>query len=104
MRATSNRLCFMASMARSNNTLSGCLEPTSAKGLLTFLFVQALARARTPSRSRIGKRRIMRTSGEAVMRRQHDCKQGAERKHLLVLYLQQRGLGGDFQQGLGVNL
>ena len=44
MRATSKRLCFMASMARSNRTLSGCLEPTFASGLLTFLLVQATAK------------------------------------------------------------
>src|SRR6266851_947107 len=41
MRATSKRLCFIASMALSNSTLSGCLEPTLAKGLTDFLLVQA---------------------------------------------------------------
>src|SRR5271165_176716 len=45
MRATSKRLCFMASMERSNRTLSGCLEPTLASGLLTFLLVQAAVKA-----------------------------------------------------------
>ena len=41
MRATSKRLCFMASMARSNNTLSGCFDPTLASGFTDFLFVHA---------------------------------------------------------------
>src|SRR5208337_822550 len=39
-RATSNLLCFMASMARSYSTLSGCLELTLAIGLTDFLLVQ----------------------------------------------------------------
>src|SRR5437588_10275108 len=43
MRATSNLLCFRASMARSNSTLSGCLEPTSASGLFTFWLVHETA-------------------------------------------------------------
>src|SRR5271169_6273277 len=41
MRATSKRLCFIASMALSNNTLSGCFEPTLARGLTDFLLVHA---------------------------------------------------------------
>src|ERR1700730_12355421 len=41
MRATSKRLCLIASMARSNKTLSGCFDPTLASGLTDFLFVQA---------------------------------------------------------------
>ena len=41
MRATSKRLCFIASMALSNRTLSGCFEPTLARGLTDFLFVHA---------------------------------------------------------------
>src|ERR1700731_65304 len=41
MRATSKRLCFIASMALSNRTLSGCLELTLARGFLDFLLVQA---------------------------------------------------------------
>src|SRR5205807_556551 len=41
MRAWSKRLCFICSIARSNRTLSGCLEPTLASGLFTFLLVQA---------------------------------------------------------------
>src|SRR2546427_7002512 len=44
-------------MARSNNTLSGCLEPTLASGLLTFLFVQATLTAIRPARKIIGIRR-----------------------------------------------
>src|SRR5882757_2890683 len=41
IRATSKRLCFIASIDRSNNTLSGCLDPTFASGLTDFLLVQA---------------------------------------------------------------
>src|SRR6267143_7263068 len=41
MRATSKRLCFMASMALSKRTLSGGVEPTLDSGLTDFLFVQA---------------------------------------------------------------
>src|SRR5258707_14181530 len=41
IRATSKRLCFMASMALSKRTLSGCLEPTFDRGLTDFLLVQA---------------------------------------------------------------
>src|SRR5215472_14646672 len=63
MRATSKRLCFMASMARSKRTLSGCFEPTLARGLLTFLFVQAAVKARnTPNKAITGVRRIIETS------------------------------------------
>src|SRR5215468_4551865 len=62
MRATSKRLCFIASMARSNRTLSGCLEPTFASGLLTFLLVQPTLSASAPSRTIVGKLRDIRTS------------------------------------------
>src|SRR5207245_11139948 len=48
---------FRASMARSNNTLSGCLEPILASGLLTFLLVQATVTAIRPARRIIGIRR-----------------------------------------------
>src|SRR5271166_6056423 len=41
MRATSKRLCLIASIALSKSTLSGCLEPTLASGLTDFLLVQA---------------------------------------------------------------
>src|SRR5271166_4285522 len=41
MRATSKRLCFIASMALSNKTLSGCFVPTLANGFTDFLFVHA---------------------------------------------------------------
>src|SRR5437868_14261128 len=49
IRATSKRLCFIASIARSNKTLSGYLDPTLASGLLTFLLVQATVKARVAS-------------------------------------------------------
>src|SRR4051794_22085267 len=42
-RATSYLFFFIASMARSNRTLSGCLESTWASGFLTFLLVHATA-------------------------------------------------------------
>src|SRR5919109_1066610 len=45
-RATSNLLCFRASIALSNRTLSGCLEPRLASGFCTFLLVQEMAHAR----------------------------------------------------------
>src|SRR5579862_9883135 len=45
MRATSKRLCFIASIDRSNSTLSGCFEPTFARGFADFLFVQPTANA-----------------------------------------------------------
>src|SRR5450631_4087803 len=41
-RATSKRLCRMASMALSNRTLSGCFDPTPASGFTDFLLVQAM--------------------------------------------------------------
>src|SRR6476619_3817712 len=62
MRATSKRLCFIASMARSKRTLSGCLEPTLANGLLTFLLVQPMLNASAPSKTIVGKLRDIRTS------------------------------------------
>src|SRR6478672_2655792 len=52
-RATSKRLCRMASIALSNRTLSGCLEPTPASGLTDFLLVQAPVRASSRPNSAI---------------------------------------------------
>src|SRR5262245_56326304 len=66
-RATSNLLCLSASMARSNKTLSGCLESTLAIGLLTFLFVQAALNAKMPSKITTGKRRNIETSGDYLL-------------------------------------
>src|SRR5258708_6935293 len=63
MRATSKRLCFIASIARSNKTLSGCFDPTLAKGLTDFLLVQATVIASNrPSTGMIELRRDIRTS------------------------------------------
>src|SRR5271156_1326798 len=53
MRATSKRLCFIASMALSNRTLSGCFDPTPAKGLTDFLLVQPTVSASTTPRTAI---------------------------------------------------
>src|SRR5207302_9264748 len=47
----SKRLCFIASMPRSNKTLSGCLESTLASGLSTFLLVQAVVIASVAARA-----------------------------------------------------
>src|SRR5207248_1316270 len=44
IRATSKRLCFIASIDRSNKTLSGCLDPIFASGLTDFLLVQPTVR------------------------------------------------------------
>src|SRR5271157_1568617 len=52
MRATSKRLCFMASMARSKSTLSGCFDPTLARGLTDFLLVQATVKASSKARNK----------------------------------------------------
>src|SRR2546427_7180766 len=60
IRATSKRLCFIASIARSNKTLSGCLDPTLASGLLTFLLVQATVKARVASNMNTAIRRSIR--------------------------------------------
>src|ERR1700678_3149295 len=45
IRATSKRLRFMASMALSNSTLSGCTDATLLSGLTAFLFEQPTATA-----------------------------------------------------------
>src|SRR5208283_2240911 len=59
IRATSKRLCFMASMARSNSTLSGCFDPMLASGFTDFLFVHATVNASSNARStKIELRRI----------------------------------------------
>src|SRR5438132_1571308 len=50
-REMSKWLCFIASMPRSNSTLSGCLESTLARGLLTFLLVQAVVSASVAARA-----------------------------------------------------
>src|SRR5205823_681847 len=85
--ATSKRLCFMASIARSNKTLSGCLEPTFASGLVTFLFVQPTARASMHSRITTGIRRDI-----------------TPQKYLSALNFQQCGFSSCLQQFLSVSL
>src|SRR6185503_16270000 len=59
IRATSKRLCFIASMPRSKSTLSGCLESTFARGLLTFLLVQAVVSANVRPSAITGVRKDM---------------------------------------------
>src|SRR5262249_3419672 len=98
MRATSKRLCFIASMARSNRTLSGCLEPTFASGLLTFLLVQAAQYIRAPRRIMTGKRRDIRTSGKWLSA---SGRLGSAVTRDLSHFLQCR-LGGGLQQLLGI--
>src|SRR5450755_2327854 len=51
IRDTSKRLCFIASIARSNSTLSGCFDPTLASGFTDFLFVHATVKASSNARS-----------------------------------------------------
>src|SRR5664279_4211298 len=64
-RATSYLLCFIASMARSNSTLSGCFELTLAIGFWTFLLlhpkVSSIAAIETAMMTR---RNILNTSGK----------------------------------------
>src|SRR5579885_509274 len=101
MRATSKRLCFSASMARSNNTLSGCLEPTLERGLLTFLLVQATLQSSAPSRTTTETKRDIRTSGENLP----GCARPGRRRNCSYANgsnFQQRGLGGGFQELLGI--
>src|SRR5947207_6404862 len=63
----SKRLCFIASMPRSNRTLSGCLESTLASGLSTFLFVHAVVSASVAARAITEVRRdSMDTSGLVI--------------------------------------
>src|ERR1700752_1628640 len=97
MRATSKRLCFMASMARSNRTLSGCFEPTFARGLLTFLFVQAAQKSSAPRRITTEIRRDIKTSGNqaaglARLGRRGVC------LYACISDLQQCGFAGRLQQ------
>src|SRR5260370_40328375 len=59
IRETSKRLCFMASMARSNSTLSGCFDPTFASGFTDFLLVHATVNvSSSPSNTKLEFRRI----------------------------------------------
>src|SRR5689334_3515805 len=83
-------------MARSNNTLSGCFDPTFANGLLTFLLVHATVAASTPRRKMTGIRRDIRTS---EFRAQNDKTCPASR-----LDLQQSSLRGRLQEFLGIIL
>src|SRR5207248_4385803 len=63
MRATSYLPWFMASMARSKSTLSGCFELTLAMGLATLLWWQPTANAISEARiTRAGRRRNIKTS------------------------------------------
>ena len=66
-RAMSKWLCFIASMPRSNRTLSGCLESTLANGLLTFLLVHAVVSASVAARAITVIRKDMKTSKEKFL-------------------------------------
>src|ERR1700734_3652992 len=57
IRATSKRLCFIASMALSNSTLSGCFDPTLASGLTDFLLVQPTVSASNTASAAINENR-----------------------------------------------
>src|SRR5690242_2919660 len=61
-RATSKWLCFIASMPRSKSTTSGCLESIFARGLVTFLLVQAVVIARIATRAMMGNLDDIKTS------------------------------------------
>src|SRR5580700_1458780 len=66
MRATSKRLCFIASMALSNSTLSGCFVPTLANGLTDFLLVQPTVSASKMASAAINEnRRDIKTSNQS---------------------------------------
>src|SRR5215468_1362381 len=112
MRATSKRLCFIASMARSNSTLSGCLEPTLASGLLTFLLVQPMLSASAPSRTIVGKLRDIRTSETGRRRKPSILRADSRRARIrnsrytnpFELNLQQSRFGCGLQQLLGICL
>src|SRR5438105_88481 len=102
MRATSKRLCLSASIARSNSTLSGCLEPTLASGFWTFLLVQAAVRASSSPNSRTTVlRHNIKTPEELVVFAVFTCPRGSAE---LSLHFQQRGLYRSFQQFLRVTL
>src|ERR1700732_5510269 len=92
IRATSKRLCFMASMARSNRPLSGCLDPTFDSGLLTFLLVQPTANASTPNRRMTGIRRDIEDLGETVV-----SLQSSTRKPKDLPTTEERGLTSYFR-------
>src|SRR5580692_7410247 len=98
-RATSKRLCFMASMARSNRTLSGCFESTFAIGLVTFLFVpQAKVKASTLKRRITGIRRdikLLRTPG---LCREGSLNASLQKKPKQLLNLLQLGFGRRLQK------
>src|SRR5579863_301547 len=83
--ATSKRLCFMASIALSNRTLSGCFDAILASGLFAFLFVQAQVMVSKRPRTAIG------TTRRDIAPRKND-----------YLDSLQRGFGGCLQQFLRV--
>src|SRR5215470_11208319 len=103
MRAWSNLLCFNWSIARSNRTLSGCLDPTLASGLETFLFVHAEARrsSSTPNRAIDGIRRDMRPTSEKLWLRVYLIKRCSCWQEL-VLNLQQRSLSCRLKKALSI--
>src|ERR1039457_1115808 len=64
-RATSYLLCFIASMARSNSTLSGCFESMWAMGFWTFLLLHPRVSSMAAiENAMMTRRNILNTSGK----------------------------------------
>src|SRR5664279_1583 len=69
-RATSYLLCFIASMARSNSTLSGCLELMLAMGFWTFLLLHPRVSSMAAiENAMMTRRNILNTSGKYCLPR-----------------------------------
>src|ERR1700734_3767428 len=103
MRATSKRLCFMASMALSNSTLSGCFDPTFASGLTAFLLVQATVNiSSTPETATSEIRRDIKTSiflrGDSIFEMWGQPPPRARRAKLGTFHLTAESAVLDFQK------
>src|ERR1700739_3489663 len=96
MRATSKRLCFIASMALSNRTLSGCLEATLARGFLDFLLVQAAVMSSSMPSNAI--KEFRRNIGPRINLWDRTLGPGYVKK----LHFQHGGFGGRLQQGFSI--
>src|SRR5579872_7155725 len=94
----------MASIARSNRTLSGCLESTLAMGLVTFLFVQATVIRSTLNNRNVTRLRDISTS-KAVSSSENSCQFRASSsigRFNQKLDLLQRGFRRCLQQFSGI--
>src|ERR1700733_297893 len=104
MRATSKRLCFIASMALSNSTLSGCFDPTLANGLTAFLLVQPTVSASRMASPAINEnRRDIRPRYDYVGTAVLGCPPERSSAFLLpLLDFQQRGFGSRLEQSFSI--